>query len=137
MSWGNAIVREIVRDGAGKVVSLQGELHLAGSVKTTKKKLTWLADTPDLVDLTLVDLDFIISKPKVEEEDKLEDIFTEKSMLPDAARGEAALRTVKRGEIVQVERRGFYICDAPYLRPDEPIKLIFVPDGKNMMGVKR
>jgi len=135
MSWGNAIVRDVVRDASGAVTSLAGELHLAGSVKATKKKLTWLADTPDLVDVTLVDLDFIISKDKVEEEDKLEDIFTQDSVLPYEAKAEAALRTVKKGEIIQVERRGFYICDEPYLRPDQPVKLLFVPDGKNMMGV--
>ena len=83
-----------------------------------------------------IDLDFIISKDKVEEEDKLEDIFTEKSYIPYNAVGEASLRTLKKGETIQVERRGFYICDEAYLRPEEPIKLIFVPDGKNMMGVK-
>jgi len=136
MSWGNAIIREVVKDAAGAVVGLKGELHLAGDVKKTKKKLTWLAQTPDLVDVTLIDLDFIISKDKVEEEDKLEDVLTKKSFLPYAARGEAALRTVRRGEVVQIERRGFYICDTPYLRADEPIKLLFVPDGKNMMGFK-
>ena len=136
MSWGNAIVREIIKDGSGKVVSLKGELHLEGSVKSTKKKLTWLADTPDATKVELIDLDFIISKDKVEEEDKLEDIFTEKSYIPYNAVGEASLRTLKKGETIQVERRGFYICDEAYLRPEEPIKLIFVPDGKNMMGVK-
>ena len=30
---------------------LEGELHLAGSVKSTKKKLTWLAKDQDLVDV--------------------------------------------------------------------------------------
>ena len=33
--------------------ALVGELHLEGSVKSTKKKLTWLADTPDLVDVNI------------------------------------------------------------------------------------
>ena len=135
MSWGNAIIKE-VKSAGGKVVALHGELHLAGSVKSTKKKLTWLADTPDnLVDVQLVDLDFIITKDKVEEDDKLEDIFTEKSVLTYPAKGEAAFRAVRKGETIQVERRGFYICDVPYLRPDEPMKFFFVPDGKNMMGV--
>merc|ERR1712070_248719 len=30
--------------GEGKVVSIAAKLHLQGSVKSTKKKLTWLAD---------------------------------------------------------------------------------------------
>ena len=136
MSWGNAIIREVQKVN-GKVVQLRGELHLAGSVKSTKKKLTWLADTEDLVPVELVDLDFIISKDKVEEEDKLEDIITKQSYLPYKGKGEAAFRCVKKGEIIQVERRGFYICDAPYLRAEEPVRLFFVPDGKNLMGFKK
>ena len=41
------------------------------------------------------------------------------------------------GDSSQVERRGYYICDRPYVRGADPIRLLFVPDGKNMMGVKR
>ena len=45
MSWGNAIVKKA--QGAGSaVVSIDADLHLAGDVKKTKKKLTWLAGRP-------------------------------------------------------------------------------------------
>ena len=37
---------------------------------------------------------------------------------------------------MQLERRGYYICNRPYLRASEPIELIFVPDGKKMMGIE-
>ena len=130
MSWGNAIITSVVRGDGGKVVRLEGRLHLEGDVKKTKKKLTWLADTPDVVDVQLVDLDFIIKKEKFEEEDKIEDIINKDSVFTYAAKGEAALRTVKRGETIQVERRGFYVCDEPYLRPSDPMRFLFVPDGR-------
>ena len=131
-------MRRIERTADGKgVAALHGELHLEGNVKSTKKKLTWLADTAELVDVTLVDLDFLLSKDKVEEDDNLKDIFTENSVLPAAAKGEPAMRTMRKGEIIQVERRGFYVCDVPYVRPSEPMVLYFVPDGKNMFGIKR
>lgn len=42
MDWGNCIVRSVAKDADGKVTGLTGELHLAGSVKSTKLKLTWL-----------------------------------------------------------------------------------------------
>ena len=113
----------------------EGELHLAGDVKKTKKKLTWLADTPDLVKVELVDLDYLITKDKPEEDDKLEDILAKESYFPFAALGEASLRTLKKGETIQVERRGFYMCDMPYVRPEDPMKLLFVPDGKQTYGV--
>ena len=138
MSWGNAIVRAIEKGADGKVTGLSGELHLAGDVKKTKKKLTWLADTPDnLVDMELIDLDFLLLKDKIEEEDDVKQILNYNSILPHAAKGEAAMRTVKKGEIIQVERRGFYICDVPYVRAAAPMKFFFVPDGKKFMGVEK
>lgn len=45
------------------------------------------------------------------------------------------MRQLRRGDILQVERRGFYICDEPYVRPGDPIRLLFVPDGKSFFGV--
>ena len=136
MSWGNAFVRHVEIGADGKVVSVRGELHLAGDVKKTKKKLTWLASTPDnLVDVELIDLDFMLNKDKIEEEDDIKEIFNPNTVLPHMAKGEAAMRTIKKGETIQVERRGFYICDEPYVRASEPMKLFFVPDGKSFFGV--
>jgi len=44
MDWGNAFVDKIIKGDNGKVTALEGRLNLAGNVKDTKKKLTWLAD---------------------------------------------------------------------------------------------
>lgn len=54
-----------------------------------------------------------------------------------AVLAEPAFRGLARGETIQVERRGFYIVDEPFLRPSEPIRLLFVPDGKNMFGHRK
>jgi glutamyl-tRNA synthetase len=64
MDWGNAIVKEIKVE-SGVITELVGELHLEGSVKTTKLKITWLADIEELVPLSLVEFDYLISKKKV------------------------------------------------------------------------
>ena len=64
MDWGNAIVKEIKMEN-GVITELVGELHLEGSVKTTKLKTTWLADIDELVPLSLVEFDYLISKKKV------------------------------------------------------------------------
>ncbi|VVB09995.1 unnamed protein product [Arabis nemorensis] len=36
MDWGNAIVKEIIKDSEGRITALHGVLNLQGSVKTTK-----------------------------------------------------------------------------------------------------
>lgn len=64
MDWGNAIVKEIGKDQNGRVTQLTGVLHLEGSVKTTKLKLTWLAESNELVNLSLMEFDYLITKKK-------------------------------------------------------------------------
>uniref|UniRef100_A0A5K0XH73 glutamate--tRNA ligase n=1 Tax=Nymphaea colorata TaxID=210225 RepID=A0A5K0XH73_9MAGN len=46
------------------------------------------------------------------------------------ALGDSNMRNLKRGEILQLERKGYYRCDAPYVRPSKPIVLIAIPDGR-------
>lgn len=65
MDWGNAIIKEIKKDQDGNVTQLMGVLHIEGSVKTTKLKLTWLPETSELVNLSLVEFDYLITKKKV------------------------------------------------------------------------
>ena len=41
------------------------------------------------------------------------------------------LRTVQAGEVVQLERKGFYRCDKAYGGSDDkPAVLFYIPDGK-------
>lgn len=65
MDWGNAIVKEVIKDNNGSVLQLVGVLHPEGSVKTTKLKLTWLPKIEELVQLSLVEFDYLITKKKV------------------------------------------------------------------------
>ncbi|EYU24804.1 hypothetical protein ABFS82_13G019200 [Erythranthe guttata] len=65
--WSNGVIKEIKRGENGNVTQLVGVLHLEGSVKQTKMmKLTWLADSTELVRLTLVDFGYLITKPKLD-----------------------------------------------------------------------
>lgn len=81
MDWGNAIVRKISRSGAadGPVESLEMELHLAGDFKKTKKKVTWIAAPSDVTPVTLLDYDYLITKKKLEEDDKVEELINPKT----------------------------------------------------------
>jgi len=136
MDWGNCFIRTITKDAAGEFTALTGELNLAGSVKNTKYKLTWLPQIADLVEITLVELGYLINKKKVEEDDVFEDIVNDNSWLEAAAMGDANMRSLKKGEVLQVERKGYFICDTIYGGPGSPAVLLNIPDGRDKGGFK-
>lgn len=130
MDWGNAIVEALQRDEKGTVIGLVGCLHLEGSVKSTKLKLTWLPDFSELVNLSLIELDYLITKKKLEEDDDFVSVLNPVTQWEIQALGDPNMRNLKRGEIIQLERKGYYICDAPFVRPSKPICLLAIPDGR-------
>ncbi|KAK4282668.1 hypothetical protein QN277_014015 [Acacia crassicarpa] len=136
MDWGNAIVKEIEKDHEGNVTRLSGVLHLEGSVKTTKLKLTWLPEIDELVNLTVVDFDYLITKKKLEEGEDFLDVLNPCTKKETAAYGDSNMRNLKRGEILQLERKGYFRCDVPFLRPSKPIVLYAIPDGRQQTSLK-
>jgi len=132
MDWGNAIVRRIhVTDNV--VTSMEGELHLEGDFKTTKWKLTWLADVPDLIPVKLLEYDYLITKPKLEKTDNFEQFVNPKIIHTTEALGDPNLRLVQKGDRMQLERRGYFICDSPFRDIGavvQPLVLILIPDGR-------
>lgn len=77
MNWGNALVREISRDNTGLITAMDLDLHLSGDVQKTKRKVTWLADSPrNLVLVDLVSFDYLITKDKLEKGDDLDECLS-------------------------------------------------------------
>ncbi|XP_061370992.1 glutamate--tRNA ligase, cytoplasmic [Gastrolobium bilobum] len=136
MDWGNAIVKEIEKDQDGIVTELSGVLHLEGSVKTTKLKLTWLPDIDELVSLTLVEFDYLITKKKLEEGEDFIDVLNPCTKKETLAFGDSNMRNLQRGEILQLERKGYFKCDVPFIRPSKPIVLLAIPDGRQQTCLK-
>lgn len=154
MKWGNCFVRRILRDPAtGRVTGVEGELHLEGDFKKTEKKVTWLADTPDAVSAELVEFDYLITVsagvqclcvrlttrlmdrratqvPKLDEGDDFQKALNPDTALRFAVMGEAQMRSLQAGDIVQIERKGYYRCDRVYLGPGRPAVLFCIPDGR-------
>jgi glutamyl-tRNA synthetase len=56
MDWGNCIFTKCSNN------VLEANLHLEGDFKKTKKKLTWICESPDVVPVDLVDYDYLIVK---------------------------------------------------------------------------
>ena len=131
MDWGNAIVRNKTLDSAGKVTAIEMDLHLEGDFRKTKKKITWLAaPTAEhaLVDATLLDHDYLITKKKLEEDDKFEDFVTPVSEFREEAVADANIVDLKKGDIIQFERKGYYILDG--ISDAGKYEFIHIPDGR-------
>ncbi|KAJ3417380.1 hypothetical protein HDV05_004845 [Chytridiales sp. JEL 0842] len=139
MDWGNVIVQKVEWSADRSFVGLiEVKLNLDGDFKKTKKKLTWLARgfAENQVDqqpvaLLLKDYDYLITKKKLEEEDEVKDFVTKVSEYDTEAWGDANLKACKKGDIVQLERKGYFIVDKAYnpAAPSEPIHMISIPDG--------
>ncbi|KAK6434532.1 glutamate--tRNA ligase [Oleoguttula sp. CCFEE 5521] len=111
MNWGNAYVRKISKSSDGQVESLDLELHLAGDVKKTSKKVTWLSTDQHLVKVTLYDFDYLITKDKLEEDDVLEDCLNEVTETRTEAIADCNVANLKEDDIVQFDRKGYFRID--------------------------
>ena len=128
MDWGNVIVSKVNKLG-DVVESIEANLHLEGDFRKTSKKLTWLADTKDKIDVDLVDFDHLITKDKLDEEDNFEDFLTPETEFHTKAIADANVATLQAGDIIQFERKGYYRVDVPY-KEGQPAVLFTIPDGK-------
>lgn len=130
MDWGNAFVTKIVRpDPAGDVASLELKLHIEGDFKKTEKKVTWLAKDQNLVDVELVDFDYLITKDKLEENDELKDFVNPKTEFKELAVADCNIANVNEDDILQFERKGYYRCDKP-AKDGQPAVFFCIPTGK-------
>ncbi|KAK3308523.1 tRNA synthetases class I, catalytic domain-containing protein [Chaetomium strumarium] len=110
MAWGNAFVRQIT--SGDPIPSLTCELNLQGDVKTTEKKITWLAaEGQKLVPAELWDFDYLITKDILQEEDNMEDFLNPVTATMDDAWCDEAAAQLKKDDIIQLERRGYYRVD--------------------------
>ncbi|CAK5277313.1 unnamed protein product [Mycena citricolor] len=130
MDWGNAYVRSKTVNAAGEVTAIEMELHLDGDFRKTKKKITWLAqptETHPLVPVVLFDYDYLITKKKLEENDDVKDFVTPVTEFRVEAVADANVQDLKKGDIIQFERKGYYIFDG---EQDGKRLFICIPDGR-------
>lgn len=109
---------------------MEGEFLPDGDFKAAKRKLSWLAKVPSNTKVILTEFDHLVTKEKLEEDDKFEDFVNPTTMATTEVTGDAGLKTLKEHEVIQLERRGYYRVDRPYVGPDKPLVLYMIPDGK-------
>ena len=137
MSWGNCIVNRIDKSSDNIITTIHATLNLAGDVKKTDKKLTFIASDGttdnDYVPLTLVEFDHLITVVKLEDHHNIEDVINPHSRIESYGIGEPAMRQCKQGQIIQLNRKGFYYIDKIGSGSQSYI-LHSVPDGRLKEG---
>ena len=129
MKWGNATVSK--REEKDGVITLWADLCVEDKNFKGTKKITWIAvDSATNFEVTLVELDHLITKKKVEENEKVQDIVNYDSYIAYTAIAEGCMKNVQRGDIIQLERRGYFFVDKLELQAQK-MTLNFIPDGKS------
>jgi glutamyl-tRNA synthetase len=72
----------------------------------------------------------LITVRKTEEDTKIEDVVNKESKFETQALAEICINQAKQGDVIQLERRGYFFVDA-IANDSHPIRLHFVPDGKS------
>ncbi|KAI3633689.1 hypothetical protein MIR68_008636 [Amoeboaphelidium protococcarum] len=131
MDWGNVIIRSIQKSPSSSDVisSMKVTLNLAGDFKKTKK-INWLSAESQHSKVRVREFDYLITKKKLEEEDDFAQFLNPVTEKDTALIADEDLKNVKKGQFVQLERRGYYVCDVPYSGDGSTVELISVPDGK-------
>jgi len=137
LRWGNIVISKIEhstasdKDGKPIIQAIYASYNADATNFSKTKKLTWLANVPDLVQCSIIEFDHLISKSKLSDEDKFQDFVNPNSKSSSSALGDPCLRTVTAGTVIQFERKGFFRVDQPYGgSPDKPAVLFAIPDGK-------
>lgn len=139
INWGNLKIIKINKEN-GAVKSIQAELNLDNKDFKKTSKITWLAQAQAqeaaFTPTKCVHYDHIISKGILDKDDDFKNFLGTDTKLEFEMLGDPALRNLKKGDIVQLQRRGYYICDVPYSPPsiysgvETPCILFNIPEGK-------
>jgi bifunctional glutamyl/prolyl-tRNA synthetase len=117
INWGNLLIKAVNRGPDGKVVSVDAEDNTSNKDFKKTLKLTWLCvdeERSPFTPVVQVYYDHIISKPILDKDDDFKNFVGKDTKLEVEMLGDPELRSLKKGDIVQVQRRGFFICDSEY-----------------------
>lgn len=130
MKWGNVTVHKKESHDNGNF-TLYGKIDENDKDFKKTRKITWIAAVPEhTVELVLVELDHLINKAKVEENDDVKDLVNKNSRIEYFAYAEACVKGLQKGAMFQFERRGFYLVDSVAFG-GKKMTCIFIPDGKS------
>lgn len=136
INWGNLTINEIVKE-KDKIIQIVAKSNIEDKNYKKTLKITWLADTKKapLIPVVCYYFDHIISKAILGKEEDFKQYIGHETKFKIEMLGEPELALVKKSDIIQLQRKGFFICDQPYVPPNKysfktsPLVLIYIPDG--------
>ncbi|KYN13800.1 Bifunctional aminoacyl-tRNA synthetase, partial [Trachymyrmex cornetzi] len=143
INWGNIMIQKINKYD-GNIVDVQARLNLEDKNYKNTLKITWLAESlptsdsnaekSNAIKCYAVYFDHIMSVPVLGKDDDFKNFVAKNTRKEIRLLGEVELKRVKKGEIIQLQRKGFFICDIPYASNsystrEPPIVLFHIPDG--------
>lgn len=133
MSWGDAMVKEINTRADGTTRDLLLMLQLDDKDFHGTKKITWLAgEKANLVEVELWEFDHLLTKDTLGKDDELGDYLTPVSAFTTNALCDADVAHLEMGNIIQLERKGFYRADRPVGQGPEGRAVLFkIPNAAN------
>ena len=66
----------------------------------------------------------------MEDDENFLDVLNPVTKKETLAMGDSNMRNLKHGEVIQLERKGYFRCDVPFVRRSKPIVLFAIPDGR-------
>ncbi|CAG9789086.1 unnamed protein product [Diatraea saccharalis] len=137
INYGNVMIDKIHKSKQDTVTSIDATPNLENKDYKKTLKLTWLADTAHTppVKTYCVYFDHIISKPLLGKDEDFKRYIGHQTRWEVSMLGEPELSKVKQGDIIQLQRRGFFRVDVSAAPPSahtacaRPLVLFHVPDG--------
>ncbi|KAK9303850.1 hypothetical protein QLX08_004581 [Tetragonisca angustula] len=144
INWGNILIKKIEKEN-NVIKQIIAQLNLENKDYKNTLKITWLSASSDkneddtnkvnLIPCYTVYFNHIICKPVLGKDDDYKDFVAKETRIEVQMLGEIALKRVEKGEIIQLQRKGFFRCDVPYapISPfssrEQPLILFHIPDG--------
>lgn len=114
---------------SNKIEKIYATTNLENTDFKTTVKVTWLPSIdssecddilPTIVPVVCVYFDHLISKPVLAKDEDFKQFLTEQSRWEIQMIGDSELKDIRKSDVIQLQRRGYFICDSPY----QPYRLV-------------
>ena len=135
-------IKKINKSG-DKITSVDAEIDLDNKDYKKTLKLTWLpcvAASAPFTPVRCVHYDHIIAKAILDKEEDFKVYCDHQTEFSFDVLGDHEMKELKKGDTIQISRRGYYICDRAFapvsagaskdgVWEGEPCVLIYIPEG--------